>query len=811
MLIRRSELMYAGAIDETQRIRRWIPSRAMAPLPERQPGVRIEDTTGYAASEQAFLTGKMAWTAPFSSPDGEVMVELYVPVKATGFEAGGQTVVGISLSRLITTVLPDDLRSRYAITLVDQGGNRLVSSSPRHRLDEVLNNEMPLEPPGHGVRIRMTSFDIQARLLDRWLILAVAGLSLASLTSLVLLWRHARRRVAAEVERDRLFTLSIDPMAILDRNGTVLRANPAFASLLGSDVAGRGLVSLAIAQDRETVGKALAPLARDGRIGMTDPQDRIEFEARFGALHDPSWLRWAVRRDPDPSVQTLYAVAHDTTSRKSTETALVAETAFRRAMEDSMLTGMRAFDLNGRVIFVNRAFCEMTGYSEQELLHKDPPFPYWPADDRSTHQANLDAVLAGHAPASGFQVQVQRKDGSRFEARMYVSPLIDGSGTQSGWMTSMTDITEPNRIRRELADAQERFTTVLEELDTAVCVVAPADPERGQVLFANRAYRRVFGDTALERAGELTAEPQELELVGPKGSRWYDLRSRAIRWVDDRIVYLLVATDITERREAERQSREQQAKLQHTSRLVTMGEMASSLAHELNQPLTAISNYSMGLAARVRARAAAGQPVQADELLEMLGKTASQAERAGKVIRRIREFVKRSEPERKTCDVPSLVADAALLAEIDARRTGVALRIEVQPGLPLLYLDPILIEQVLLNLMKNAIEAMRDTPRRLLTVKVSMDHDNVSFAVSDTGTGLASEIAGRLFEPFYTTKSEGMGMGLNICRSVVEAHQGRLWVEANDHTHARQAGCTFRFTLPLAVNQSPEPTEELTT
>ena len=254
---------------------------------------------------------------------------------------------------------------------------------------------------------------------------------------------------------------------------------------------------------------------------------------------------------------------------------------------------------------------------------------------------------------------------------------------------------------------------------------------------------------------------------------------------------MFVASDVTRRHEIEDHHREQDQKLQRTSRLVTMGEMASSLAHELNQPLTAIANYCMGLSARIRTRSARGEPQDPQELLAALGKTAAQAERAGMVIRRIREFVKRSEPERQPCDVGTIVADAVGLAEIDAQRLGVRIDVQLAQDLPVLQADPILIEQVLLNLVKNGIDAMRESGRRRLELAVRRRDDAVEFSVSDAGHGLTPEAREKLFEPFFTTKSEGMGMGLNICRSIVESHQGRLWVEGNE-----RGGCTFRFTLP---------------
>src|SRR5690606_17763846 len=195
-------------------------------------------------------------------------------------------------------------------------------------------------------------------------------------------------------------------------------------------------------------------------------------------------------------------------------------------------------------------------------------------------------------------------DGSRFTARMYVSPLRDPSGEQIGWMTSMTDITEPKRIREALTAAHERFMTVLEGLDDAISVVA--DTHDGlELLFANRTYRRFFGAQASGhgellggRLGRLTGET--VEIYSDSATRWVEVHYRILAWTDGRRVRMQVARDITERRKHEEASRVQQEKIQLTSRLTTMGEMASSLAHELNQPLTAISNYSMGAVAMLK-------------------------------------------------------------------------------------------------------------------------------------------------------------------------------------------------------------------
>jgi C4-dicarboxylate-specific signal transduction histidine kinase len=273
-----------------------------------------------------------------------------------------------------------------------------------------------------------------------------------------------------------------------------------------------------------------------------------------------------------------------------------------------------------------------------------------------------------------------------------------------------------------------------------------------------------------------------------------------LAWTDGRKVRLQVARDITERRQYEETSRIQQEKIQITSRLTTMGEMASSLAHELNQPLTAITNYSMGIVAMVKAG-----KTDMNTLLPALEKTAAQAQRAGKIISRIREFVRRSEPRRQALQLQTVIENAVDLAEIHSRRHRVAIATKIPDNLPDVLADPILIEQVLLNLLKNGLEAMDQSAVDTLLLQVTVADIQIEVAVIDHGHGLTDPE--RLFEPFFSTKSEGLGMGLNICRTIIESHHGRLWATSNP-----EGGTIFRFTLPcvdLDAIQPDNQSEEL--
>ncbi|ARU04028.1 PAS domain-containing sensor histidine kinase [Comamonas serinivorans] len=537
-------------------------------------------------------------------------------------------------------------------------------------------------------------------------------------------------------------------------------------------------------------------------------------------------LFWLVAALSLLAAWTLIANWRHLRRRQQAQALLQAEITFRQAMENSMATGMRALDLQGRIIYVNPAFCQMTGWSESELVGTTAPFPYWPDDDRADLNLYLQDELGGNATHMGHQMRVKRKDGTLFDARLYVTPLVDTTGKQSGWMAAMTDITEPNRIRRQLSAAQERFTTVLQALDASVSVAPLGSTE---LLFANRLYRQWFGDdtrghlTLVERGATLGTQysddsldtvdgfaglptdsladsvGDQAELYVPNLDKWLEIRSRYLNWVDGRIAQMVIATDITARKHAEDLAASQAERAQTASRLITMGEMASSVAHELNQPLTAISNYCSGMLSRIES----GQ-ISTEDLQTALQKTAKQAQRAGQIIQRIRAFVKRSEPNRSWCNVHELVEEALELVEIEARRRRVQLTRYVQPHLPPIHVDPILIEQVLINLMKNAAESVDAAARPLGKRKVDLNvtrasiegQDCVRFQITDTGSGLPPEVLERLFEAFFSTKQEGMGIGLNLCRSIVESHHGRIQAQ-NLYNDSLPEGCRFTFWIPI--------------
>ena len=621
---------------------------------------------------------------------------------------------------------------------------------------------------------------------------------------------------------------------------------------LSSETSAKYAVALLDAQGRVLAGSALTTLPAGSRLLPWAARSN-SYEVPVSPVGNGLMLRaqsyrtslgviggglfWLVCTLSAMTAWMLIANWRHTRRRMRAQQDLVTEMNFRRAMENSMLTGMRVMDLQGRITYVNMAFCQMTGWPQEALVGCTAPFPYWPEADREKLTHNLQSMISGKTAASGQRLRVQRRDGTLFDARMYVSPLIDALGVQTGWLTSMTDITEPNRIRDQLSASHERFTAVLEALDASVSVAPLGSHE---LLFANKMYRLWFGsdtvghmelvaqagvptqpenDESQDEVDSLAGLPtdsltddqtENAEIYVAKIGKWLEVRSRYLTWVDGRLAQMVIATDITPRRQAEALSAAQAERAQSASRLITMGEMASSVAHELNQPLTAISNYCNGMVSRIR-----DNKISEEELLGALEKTARQAQRAGQIIARIKSFVKRSEPNRTLSDVHAMVDEAVELAEIELRRRNVRLSHYVAARLPQLLVDPILVEQVLVNLLKNAAEAIdhaqRPTEQRSVELRVVPkrieQQEVIEFSVLDSGQGLAPEIMERVYEAFFSTKAEGMGIGLNLCRSIVESHQGRMLAE-NIYNGADAVGCRFSFWIPLtpapAASKNPE-------
>ena len=339
------------------------------------------------------------------------------------------------------------------------------------------------------------------------------------------------------------------------------------------------------------------------------------------------------------------------------------------------------------------------------------------------------------------------------------------------------------KLKTALSHADERFAAVLEGFDVAVYV---SDTASGDLLYANESFRRTFPDT--NKPPSLPPDYREGEVQEPGRGRWFLVHVRPLRWTDGRMARLHIATDITERRRSEDLYRQQQEKLALTARLIAVGEMATTLAHELNQPLAAIANYNAGCARRLRSG-----DWRASELLEAMDKGAAQAERASSVVQRLREFVSRRQPRLVACDINEVVRGIKSTIDAEAAKYSVRLVLALSGRIPYARADQTLMEQVILNLARNAIEAMENSPSEERELRIS-SHDGarntIELEVSDRGRGIDPDLEANLFSPFFSTKPDGMGLGLHISRSIVEAHGGHLWATRNG-----DRGMIFHFSL----------------
>jgi two-component system, LuxR family, sensor kinase FixL len=492
-----------------------------------------------------------------------------------------------------------------------------------------------------------------------------------------------------------------------------------------------------------------------------------------------------------------------------------------RAVVDTAVDGIVVIDEDGLIRSVNRAAESVFGYAADELLGRNVkvlmPEPY-----RSEH----DAYLANYRRTGqrkiigiGREVTGLRKDGSVFPMELAVGEA-DGrrKGGERVFVGMVRDISERKEAEAALVEREARLRSILETVPDAIVVI----DEAGIIQSFSLAAERLFGYSAAEVTGKnvsiLMPSPYreahdfyierylrtgERRIIGI-GRVVVGLRKDGATFpmelavgemkLGGRRMFTGFVRDLTERQQTEKRLQELQAELLHVSRLSAMGQMASTLAHELNQPLTAISNYLQASQRLLQPEAAADiDPTKLARVREIMEKVVAQSARAGQIIRRLRDFVAKGETDRRAENLGKIVEEASALALVGAKEFGVRVGFDLAPGLPPVLIDRIQIQQVVLNLVRNAVEALQGCERREVLISTrAADDDLAEVAVSDTGPGLAPEVAGHLFQPFVTSKAHGMGLGLSICREILDAHGGRLWASARP-----DGGTVFRFTVPF--------------
>ncbi|MBN2563756.1 MAG: PAS domain S-box protein [Phycisphaerae bacterium] len=517
----------------------------------------------------------------------------------------------------------------------------------------------------------------------------------------------------------------------------------------------------------------------------------------------------------DESGDVVLVAQHvrDITDRKRAEEALRESEEFGSTLLNDSPNPIIVINSDGSIRYVNAALEKLTGFSSEELDGVKIPYPWW-VKGTERRVAN-DFKIALRQGAQKLEERFQRRNGELFWVEITGTPVRSG-GEFKYYLANWVDITERKRAEEALRRSEARLRQVAENAREWVWEV-DAD---GLYTYASPVVETILG-----------YEPEEL--VGKK--HFYDLfhpddreelrKETAVAFADGlsfsafinrnvgkdgRIVWLSTSgtpvldehgnltgyrgadTDVTWRKLAEEEAQKRQAEMAHVSRLNTMGELASGLAHELNQPLCAISSCVQACLRMLKSGAG-----NSEEVTDAMEDVVEQAERAGEIIRRLRNFVRKQEPKRAQLNINEVVEETVAFVEGEARRHDTAIRLELAERMPSVLADSIQIQQVVVNLARNGIEAISETEAgqgEIVISTSSTDGEMVTVAVRDTGRGLPPEELEQVFESFYTTKPQGLGLGLPLSRSIIEAHGGRLWVAPNP-----DQGVTFQFTLPVST------------
>ncbi|HUW84903.1 MAG TPA: PAS domain-containing protein [Phycisphaerae bacterium] len=593
------------------------------------------------------------------------------------------------------------------------------------------------------------------------------------------------------------------PYQLLDPRGHLVTVNDVWLQMLGysaSEVEDRWLGDFLTSESHDRFTDALARIKDEGAAHDV----RLHLVRKDGTIVSADYSGRAAWDESGRFTRAHGCLQVATTSALPPELvdAANADQSYILASTGELFA---YYDTQLRIQWANKAAAASAGLPLKDLLGRHC-YEIWhgrnaPCDDCPV----LEAMRTGQSQDG----ETTTPDGRTFLLRSY--PVFDEQGTVVGLTEFGQDITERKQAADALRRSELQHRTTIDALGDMIHVVGPdmkltlvnasfacwcrrlgIDGEPlGRTVFemfpflpphVREEYTHVF-----ETGASLVTE--ETTTIG--GEQIVTETHKAPVLEDGKVTQVVtVVRDITNRRRAEEAAQRHLDELAHVARVNTMGEMASALSHELSQPLAAIAAYTQGCIRRLRS--AQGDP---HEMIEPMEQVTKQAQRAGEIIRRLRAFVRRTDPHRSTVDINELVREGAALDEADVRQANVSLHFDLTPDLPLVLADPVEIEQVVLNLLRNGIEAMDATEpgHRRLVLQTSRSADkHIEVAVADTGRGLPPTLQDRIFEPFVTTKPRGMGMGLSISRSIIEAHGGRLWVTPN-----AERGVTFHFSLPI--------------
>ena len=513
-------------------------------------------------------------------------------------------------------------------------------------------------------------------------------------------------------------------------------------------------------------------------------------------------------------------VGQDITGHKKTEEALKSERDFAGSLIETTQAIILLLDPEGRIRHFNSYMEQLSGYRLEEVKGKDWFTIFLPKRDRKRIRELFLRASGGIQTHSNVN-PIVTKDGCEREIEWYDKILKDTNGDVVGLLSTGQDITERKQAEEELRISRDYLDRILNAMYEGVMVI-----DRDFLIKdVNNRFLKQYNCTRQEVVGHKcyeithrsnrpcsgtehtcpaknvfdTTKPVRAEHIHSKQNgeeAIIEINSFPLFDKDGNVEFVVeLLSDITDRKQAEEQARKRQAELFHISRLSSVGEMASGLAHELNQPLCAILTHT-----NVCLRTIKPEMTDIDRLVENLKTIESQTKLAGEIIRRIKYFVQKHQPHRTSVDINKIICEVTSFMESDIRHSETRLDLQLVDQVSMVLADAVQTEQVLINLIRNAIESMENinTQERWLTIQTSMNANNtLEVAVRDTGKGLPSEAGEKLFESFFTTKTDGLGMGLAICRSIIEMHRGELWAKSNP-----DCGSTFTFTLPIEEKKS---------
>jgi two-component system sensor kinase FixL len=607
--------------------------------------------------------------------------------------------------------------------------------------------------------------------------------------------------------------------------------NKAFAKLFAEDVTGEPWDDLtrmlSVFDVVDATGRAIPdgqrPLVRILRGETLEDVEVTAVARKTGRTRHLVYNGQPVR-GPDGSVEMAVLSVRDVSERRTAQTALVASEERLRLATESAGMGTWDYDLlTGQGVWSASA-CRLLGQPVE--THQTWAETAWRS---SVHPDDIERVLANAAASRAarrsyvidFRI-VRRDDGETRSVQAFGAYLYDDAGIPGRHVGVFFDISDRKTAEDGLRDNEARLQTILESLEEGVLAFAPDNPDRS---FINSAFRRMLApDPSATIIASMNEAFRAFALIDADGNallpderpisrllrgerldrlpvhasfpdgREIDVVCRGEPIFDEQgkvKLAVLVVRDITEQRKAEAELATLQQELIHVSRVSAMGTMAGSLAHELNQPLAAVSNYA---AAARMILAKAGAPVE--RAREALAHVAEEALRAGQIVNRLRRFITKGEVERQPASLASVVREALAIAHSDAAAKGTPVKLKLDPKADAIIVDRVQLQQVIFNLVRNAVEAMAGGPDGELTIASRAAGDNIELLIADRGPGLPPEVAAHLFEPFVTTKEAGMGIGLPICQSIMRAHGGDIRAETRP-----RGGAVFILTLPRPATE----------